>query len=203
MALPKGESVVVPGREVTDIQGDPSERLHLHGLSLGQKPIGDSPLIEHLDRARLQASGSSAVEHLVRTPFDDHHLGTCDRQFGRQHHPRRTATGDHYRMPSHTTPLIRLFIGAGDSAHRSGRCCKDPVSAKLMVMEGNRLPVRSAVRPAFSSARRYVTHVTPCVDLICRDSGGSGGSAATGPRIFRSGDQFRPVDRPIRPDPLP
>ncbi len=49
--LPQSQSVVVPCRKVTDVEPDPREARDLCCLSLGEKPIGDSTLIEDLDRA--------------------------------------------------------------------------------------------------------------------------------------------------------
>jgi hypothetical protein len=41
----------VPGREIADVQGGPGKRRDLRRLSLREEAIGDSTLIENLDRA--------------------------------------------------------------------------------------------------------------------------------------------------------
>jgi len=51
VVLPEREPIVVAGRKVADVQGDPGEPPDLSHLSLREEPIGDSALIENLDRA--------------------------------------------------------------------------------------------------------------------------------------------------------
>jgi hypothetical protein len=51
VVLPESEAVVVPRGKVADVQKDPGEALDLHRLPLREEPIGDAPLIEHLDGA--------------------------------------------------------------------------------------------------------------------------------------------------------
>src|SRR5262249_50087047 len=58
VALPQGKDVVVAGGEVADVQWDCREPLRRHRLSLGEEPIGDAALIQHLDRARQQTARS-------------------------------------------------------------------------------------------------------------------------------------------------
>ena len=60
------EPVVVAGGEVADVQRDPGEACDLHRLPLGEEPVGDAALIEHLDGARVQTAGARAVELLAR-----------------------------------------------------------------------------------------------------------------------------------------
>ncbi len=50
VVLPQPEPVGVPRGEVADVQRGPGERSHLRHLSLGKEPIGDTALIENLDR---------------------------------------------------------------------------------------------------------------------------------------------------------
>ena len=59
------EPVVVPGREVADVQRDAGEARDLRDLSLREEPIGDAALVEHLDGARVQTAGARAGEVLV------------------------------------------------------------------------------------------------------------------------------------------
>jgi hypothetical protein len=49
--LPQREPVIVPGRKIADVQGEPGELCDLSRLPLQEEAIGDSALIEHLDGA--------------------------------------------------------------------------------------------------------------------------------------------------------
>ena len=49
--LPQAQPVVVPGGKVADVQPGGGESRDLGHLPLGEEPIGDSALIENLDRA--------------------------------------------------------------------------------------------------------------------------------------------------------
>jgi hypothetical protein len=43
---------------------------------------------------------------VIETPLDDRHVHVRQRQLGRQHHPRRTASGNHHSVLGHGhTPL--------------------------------------------------------------------------------------------------
>ena len=79
-----------------------SERRGLSHLTLREEPISDPTLIEHLDRARVKTTGPRAEEHVIGTPLEDRDIDLRQRQLSRQHHPRRTASGDHHRMLAHT-----------------------------------------------------------------------------------------------------
>jgi len=57
LALPNPKRVRVTSREVAHVQSGPAERRDLNHLALGQKPIRDPTLIEHLDRARVKSTG--------------------------------------------------------------------------------------------------------------------------------------------------
>ena len=60
------EPVVVAGREVADVERDQREPRDLRGLPLREETIGDASLIEHLDRARVQAARARAGDVLAR-----------------------------------------------------------------------------------------------------------------------------------------
>jgi hypothetical protein len=96
----------VAGGEIADVHRHPGECLHLHGLPLGQEAVGDTTLIEHFDGARVQTSRARAFEPDAGASLDDENVGPRQRQLRRQHHPRRTAAGDHHRMLGHTPPLL-------------------------------------------------------------------------------------------------
>ena len=107
----------MPRREVAHVQHGRAERRDLRHLTLREEPIGDPALIEHLDRARVKAAGPRAGEHVIGTPLDDRDVDLRQRQLGRQHHPRRTASGDHHRMLGH--PHLGSPCPATGSAPRS------------------------------------------------------------------------------------
>ncbi len=94
--LEQREPVVVASRKVADVEGDHREAPDLHGLTLREEAFRDSTLIEHLDRARMQTACARAGEILVRAPLDDGYVDPRQRELGRQHHPRRTASSDHH-----------------------------------------------------------------------------------------------------------
>ena len=81
-----------------------AEHRRLRRPALGQEPVGDPALIEHLDRARVKAAGARAGQDVIGAPLDDHDVDLRQGQLGRQHHPRRTASGDHHLMVGHTRP---------------------------------------------------------------------------------------------------
>src|SRR5580693_4445943 len=89
-------------REVADVQHSRGETHRLSHLTLGEKPVSDAALIEHLDRARVKAAGPRADEHVIGTSLDDRDIDPCQCQLSRQHHSRRTATDDHNRMLAHS-----------------------------------------------------------------------------------------------------
>ena len=56
VVLPQPEPVVVPGGKIADVQRDEGESRDLADLPLLEEPIGDSTLIEDLDRACVQTA---------------------------------------------------------------------------------------------------------------------------------------------------
>jgi len=121
VVLPEPEPVGVPGGKVADVEGDPGEPRDLSHLALREEPIGDSTLIEHLDRARMQTAGTRAGEVLVGTPLDNGNVHARQRQLARQHQPGRTSSGDHHRMLGHRhTPAGSTPTSAGRSAQSGG-----------------------------------------------------------------------------------
>src|SRR5207249_697843 len=113
----------VAGGEVADVHRDPSERLHLHRLPLGEEAIDDTALVQHLDGAGVQTSGARAFEREAGASLDDEDVGPRQRQLRRQHHPRRTAAGDDNRMLGHT-PLLVAPTFVRNSAPDPGACGK-------------------------------------------------------------------------------
>ena len=86
-------------------RGEPGDLGH---LPLRQEPVGDAALIENLDGAGVQAAGARAGEILAGAPLDDGDVDPRQRQLARQHQPRRTGAGDHYRMFGHSHTPSRL-----------------------------------------------------------------------------------------------
>lgn len=105
--LGQGEAVIVPGREVADVQRHPGEAGDL-GLAAGREEAVDhAPLVQDLQRTGVQAAGAAAEQILVRTPLDDHGVHAGQRQFGGQHQSRRAAADDQYGMLDHVALLLR------------------------------------------------------------------------------------------------
>jgi len=87
----------------------PGESRDLRHLPLREEPISDPPLIENLDRARVQTTCARAGDVLAGAPLDNRNVDPRQRQLARQHQPRRTAPGDHHRMFGQTPPPSRRF----------------------------------------------------------------------------------------------
>ena len=83
-------------REVTDVQRNTREPHARMLLPLRQEPVRDPTLIEHFDRARMEAAGSRFAEILRRASLNDDDVDPRQRELARQHHPGRTAARDHY-----------------------------------------------------------------------------------------------------------
>ena len=77
-------------------------------LPLRNEAIGDSPLIEYLGRAWVQAARSQAGEVLAFAPFYDGDVDPRQRQFPRQHQPGWTPSGDHHGMLGHCHPPVGI-----------------------------------------------------------------------------------------------
>jgi hypothetical protein len=54
----------------------------------------------------VDSAGPRVREHVIGTPLDDRDVDLRQRQLGRQHHPRRTASGDDDRMLRHRHPSL-------------------------------------------------------------------------------------------------
>ena len=108
--------------QVAHVQHGRAERHGLMHLTLREEPISDATLIEHLDRAREKAAGPRAGEHVIGAPLDDRDVDLRQRQLSRQHHPRRTSSGDHHtHARSYRISLLHFrgfWLAAGDYAAR-------------------------------------------------------------------------------------
>ena len=98
VVLPQGESIVVSGREVADIESGAAKGRDLCDAALRKKAIDNSASIEKLDGAGMQPPGARACNVLTGTAFDNGDVDARQCQFACQHHPRRSASGDHDRM---------------------------------------------------------------------------------------------------------
>lgn len=94
MVLPQREPVVVASRKVADVERGHPEPRDLGDLPLREEPLRDAPLIEHLDRARMEAASARADEVLARAPLDEDDVDPRQGQLGRQHETRRTCSRD-------------------------------------------------------------------------------------------------------------
>jgi hypothetical protein len=97
----------VPGGKVADVETCPGEPPDLRLLPLRQEAVGDSALIENLERARVQAPCARTSEFLAGAPLHNGDVNARQRQLACQHESRRTAAGDHHRMHRHSlTPEV-------------------------------------------------------------------------------------------------
>ena len=113
LVLEDREEVRMTRRQVAHVQHGRAERHGPMHLTLREEAIGDPTLIEHLDRARVEAAGARAGEHVIGTPLDDRDVDLRQRQLGRQHHPRRPSSGDHHSMLGHPHSLLASPSGSG------------------------------------------------------------------------------------------
>ncbi len=158
LALPQRQHVVVPGREVTDVQAAAGETHHLGLLSLRHKPIGDPALIENLDRARVQTTRTPALQLLARTPLHNPNIHTRQRQLTRQHQPRRTTPSNHHRMLCHV-------VSPFPSGHRAG------LRRRLVCLAFPGLNTERAVAvPSASRSQTAPARILPSRSVGCADS---------------------------------
>jgi hypothetical protein len=126
LRLRERETVVVASGKVADVEGDSGEALDLHRLPGLEEPVGDAALVEHFDRACVQAAGARADKLEAGTPLHDDHVDFRQGQLARQHHPGRAASGDHHRMvglPGHrllftSSGRIETFQGVASARRR-------------------------------------------------------------------------------------
>src|SRR5690348_9309516 len=111
-------------RQVADVEGSSCEGCEPDRLPLRNEAIGDSPLIEYLDRAWVQAAGAQPLDILLFAPLDNGNIHARHCQLARYHHSCRPSPGDHYRMPVHFANLSHRF--ERDYAARPRPCCKSP-----------------------------------------------------------------------------
>ena len=66
-----------------------------------EESVRDAALVEHFDGARGDSEGTRAGEFLIGPALDDGDVHSRQRQFAREHEPRRSAARDHDRMIGH------------------------------------------------------------------------------------------------------
>src|SRR5918997_359528 len=128
----------MPGREVADVEADVVEADDLHRLTSREEPIGDATLIEHLDRARVEAARPRAIELLVGAALDDGDVDTRQRKLGGERQPRRTTTDDdHGVLVVRQTPTSHrpTHVRRASVPHGWGLAASPPVGRTLS-MEG-------------------------------------------------------------------
>ena len=166
--------------------GIPANACDRMDLPLGEEPLRDAALIEHLDRAGVQTAGARAVEVLAGAPFDDDDVDARQRQLARQHQPRRTAAGDHHRM--------RHAHYGKDCAHSTPRRCaarlpqRPPRKAERLGCEGLRGFLRDEMTAGSGRPANVAGPSAP-------DLGGVGQLRLLGARD----DENRAVDAPAQP----
>ena len=111
--LRQRQPIRVPGGKAAEVEVGAGESGGLRHLPLRQEPIGDTTLVEHLDRARLQPASARADERLIGAPLDDGDVDAGQRQLAGQHQARRAGARHHYRMLGHAPPPD--FEGSGYS----------------------------------------------------------------------------------------
>ncbi len=129
--LPKRQHVVVAGGEVADRQRDEGEPARLDRLPLREEAVGDPSLVEHLDRPRVEAPGTGAGPLVGGAALEHHDVRSREGQLGRQHHPRRTSSGDRHGVIGHrhapsprarnNTPISHLHLPSDTAC--GGRLC--------------------------------------------------------------------------------
>src|SRR4051812_30325375 len=70
VGLRERKQIIVPRREIADIEREPGEARDMRRFSLREEPIGDAALIENFDRARVQTPCEPTIEFLAGAPLD-------------------------------------------------------------------------------------------------------------------------------------
>jgi hypothetical protein len=68
VVLPQREPVVVPGREVADVQASEGEAGDLRGLSRREEALRDAPLVEYYDGAGRDSEGTRPESFCANSP---------------------------------------------------------------------------------------------------------------------------------------
>ncbi len=129
LPLPDPERVGMPRWEIAHLEHGRAEARGLRDLSLREEALGDTALIEHLDRACVQAARPGVPEHMVGTPLEDHQIDPCERELGGEHHPRRARPHDRHRVlapqrsstPVHRFDVPHIAAPSHSFVHRGGR----------------------------------------------------------------------------------
>src|SRR6185312_10370641 len=83
VVLPQGEDVVVSRRKIADVQRNTKVDGGIRA-ALREEPIGDSSLIEYLDRARMHTARARPQQLLLGAALDNRDIDIRERQLGRQ-----------------------------------------------------------------------------------------------------------------------
>ena len=78
------------------IERGAAERGRMDLLTLGEKPVGDSALVQQLDRASVEPATPRAGEDVGLALLENHDIDPCQPQLAGQHHPRRPAADDNH-----------------------------------------------------------------------------------------------------------
>jgi hypothetical protein len=161
--------------KVADVELGRGKPRNLSLLPFGKEPFGDSALIENLDGACVQSAGTRAGKILAGAPLNDGNVDLRQREFARQHQPRRAASGDHHRMFGHRNSSFTMSakfeparglaasLGVRDNVlhpHRSPPLCCDGHESPCYSLLTRFLQLRRAslITASCRQARRALRH---------------------------------------------
>lgn len=148
VALRQRQRVRMTRGEAGDLERGAGEAQRLNGPSLDEEPVGDTALVEDLDRSRVKPSGTSANQVQSRTPLQHHDINPRQRQLARQHQTSRPAADNRHvvhvnpRSPRHDrevcgptgalpqAPPPRLYLGSGKGKQNPCLCCPRPPAGR-------------------------------------------------------------------------
>ena len=91
----------------------------------------------------MHTAGAGAVDLLAAPPLDNANIDPRQRQFARQHQPRRAASDNHHGMSGHTPPQVPpVWFRLAIVRHEPGLAASPHVGYRLKV-EGAGTPFSS------------------------------------------------------------
>src|SRR5262245_18766180 len=142
----------MPGGKVTEVELGGRKPGDLSLLPFGEESLGDSALIENLDGACMQSAGTRAGKILAGATLDDGNVDLRQREFAREHQPRRSASGDHHRMFVHRTSSFTMsakFDLARGPCRKPRGACQCPLCTCM----------RLSLHEVYTAARPGLTRV--------------------------------------------
>ncbi|SLD34259.1 Uncharacterised protein [Mycobacteroides abscessus subsp. massiliense] len=92
------------GRKVLDAHENARKVSDLTSTSLGEESLGDPPLIEDFDGARMQARRTRSHFLMTAAALQERDIDARKGQLTGQHQSGRACARDNNRMLSHNTP---------------------------------------------------------------------------------------------------